>query len=139
MGQICWIWNGTQDELNIFHNQINKINNDIKFTLDIEKENKINFLDLTLIKNRNKIEFNIFRKPTNTDLIIPYQSNHDISQKLSAFQSLYFTAYNLPLNSNGLKKELKIIEYLAIKNNYPLKMIEKILTKHKNNIYIYIH
>ena len=133
---ILVIWYGNEENLNTFYEHINNISINLNFTLEKEKDNKLNFLDLTLIKKNNRLEFNIFRKPTNTDLIIPYDSSHHISQKLSTFQSLYYRAYNLPLNEEGLNKELKIIKQLASKNNYPLKIIQKIENKHKTKAFI---
>lgn len=38
----------------------------IKFTYEEEEEGRLNFLDLTTIRNDGKLEFEIFRKPTNT-------------------------------------------------------------------------
>jgi len=59
----------------------------LKFTLEQEKENRINFLDITIIKDE-KMSFNIYRKPTTTDTIIPIDSCHPISYKLAAI--IYF-------------------------------------------------
>ena len=47
---------------------LNKQEIDIKFTIEHEQNQSINFLDLNLTKNltNNKIEFKIYRKPTIT-------------------------------------------------------------------------
>jgi nucleoside-specific outer membrane channel protein Tsx len=52
--------------LNIFNN----IHPKIKFTIEKEINNKINFLDLSIEKNHNNLQLGIYRKPTATDLII---------------------------------------------------------------------
>ena len=55
---ILLIWNGTDRQLDQFFNETNNINEKIKFT--IEKGNKtINFLDLTIQIDRNKLKYNI--------------------------------------------------------------------------------
>ena len=87
---------GTRDELDNFHKQIN-----IKFTVEIENNNKLNFPDITIIKRANDLEFNIYRKPTSTDPVIPYDSAHHFSQKIATLHSLYHRAYNLSLSNEG--------------------------------------
>ena len=42
----------------------------IKFTMDMEKDNMLPYLDLKLIRNNNSISFGIYRKDTNTDSYI---------------------------------------------------------------------
>ena len=42
-----------------------------KFTMEEKAENKINLLDIAISKDDKIISFNIYRKPTATDTIIP--------------------------------------------------------------------
>jgi len=42
----------------------------MKFTMEEENDNKINFLDITISKEDNNISFSIYRKPSTTDTII---------------------------------------------------------------------
>ena len=53
-----------------------------KFTMEEEKNNKINFLDITISKEENNISFNIYRKPTAADTVIPGDSCHPQEYKL---------------------------------------------------------
>ena len=39
----------------------------MKFTLEKEKSNKINFLEITIAKDHDGLSFEIYRKPTTTD------------------------------------------------------------------------
>ena len=39
----------------------------IKFTIEIEKENKIALLDILLVRNKDLVSSTMFRKKTNTD------------------------------------------------------------------------
>jgi imidazole glycerol phosphate synthase subunit HisF len=43
----------------------------MKFTKEEETENEITFLDITISKEENNISFDIYRKPTTIDTIIP--------------------------------------------------------------------
>ena len=58
--------------LNIFNN----IKPTMKFTMEEEKENNTNFLDITISKEENNISFDIYRKPATTDNINPSDSSH---------------------------------------------------------------
>jgi hypothetical protein len=81
------------DVLNIFNN----IMPTMKFTIGEEKENKINFLDITVSKEENNISFDIYRKPSTTDTIIPNESCHPQEHKLAAIPYLAnrMETYNL--------------------------------------------
>ena len=52
-------------------------------------EHKINFLDVTLNREPNKISIDIYRKPTYTDVIIPDVSCHLREHKMAAIYYLY--------------------------------------------------
>ena len=51
--------------------QINNIYSKIQFTEEKEKHNKINYLDITITRNNNHIQYAIYRKPTSANIIIP--------------------------------------------------------------------
>ena len=53
----------------------------MKFTLEEEQNNRINFLDITITKNKEGLSFEIYRKPTATDIIIPNNSYHPRENK----------------------------------------------------------
>ena len=55
------------DQLNSFHEQI-------QFTYEVEHDNKLPFLDFLLIKNANKIDTTVYRKPTNTDVYLNWNT-----------------------------------------------------------------
>jgi hypothetical protein len=70
----------TYDALDTFNN----IFPDIKFTMEEEKENQINFLDITISKVEDSTSFSIYRKPTTTDTIIPNGFRHPHEHILAA-------------------------------------------------------
>jgi len=53
----------------------------LQFTLEIDINNRINFLDVTIILDDQTILFDRYEKPTNTGRCINYHSQHPISQK----------------------------------------------------------
>jgi len=53
------------------HKAFNSLASTIKFTLETEMDNNINFLDISIQNKGNKLLFNIYRKPTATEVVIP--------------------------------------------------------------------
>ena len=64
------IFLGTRRQLQNFLNFINDLHRNISFTIEIEVNDSINFLDLSITKQNNKLNFSIFHKPTHTDMVI---------------------------------------------------------------------
>ena len=69
------------------HSMINYsyIDKHVGFKFSQEKNNTINYLDLSVNRIANSIELNIYRKPTYIDITIHFTSNHLFDQKLAAF------------------------------------------------------
>ena len=67
---------------------LNNITKNLQLTLETGKNNKINFLDLSLTKRDNKVNFNIYRKSTTTDHAIHASSYHPFSHKMAFFNSM---------------------------------------------------
>ena len=49
---------------------LNSYHKNIKFTIEIETENKISFLDVLLICDNSLISTKVYRKNTNTDIYV---------------------------------------------------------------------
>ena len=49
---------------------LNSFHKNIQFTYELENQNKLPFLDVLLIRRRNKIETNVYRKSTNNGIYL---------------------------------------------------------------------
>lgn len=115
-------------QASIFLNYLNSINPHMQFKLELEENNKINFLDVSITrKQQTNLAIGIYRKPTQTDLVIPADSNHPQSQKMAAFRSLIYRLLNYDLDPIEYKKEKSIIEQIALNNGYKTKLIDNII------------
>ena len=56
-----------KDRIDDFHKHLNRQNADIQFTIEIEENGKIPFLDCLVTRDNNKLKTTIYRKPTHTD------------------------------------------------------------------------
>lgn len=120
---------GTDRQLQLFLDYINNIHPNIKFTIEIENNNSINFLDLTISRKENKHVFSIFHKPTHTDTTIHKSSCHPTQHKHAAFYSMIHRLITVPMINTNFQKELNIIKQIAINNGYTTQLINKILNK----------
>lgn len=97
--------------------------------MELEDNNSINFLDLTITKCNNKLNFAIFHKPTHTDMVIHNTSTHPYSHKLAAFHSYIHRLFSIPLSDSNFQSELNIIKQIASNNGYQPNLIDHLLNK----------
>ena len=88
----------------------------IEFTIEAGKENKINFLDITISKEKDKISFDIYRKPTATDTIIAKDVCHPHEHKLAAVTYLTNRMETYNLNVINKDKENNTIKQILCNN-----------------------
>jgi len=85
---------------------INSVDKHLSFNITKEDNNKkINFLELTLTRNKYNTQVNIHRKETSTDTVIHYLSNHPREQKMAAFRYYINRLLTLPLTQEGRNAE----------------------------------
>lgn len=98
---IFCIWLGTDRQLDMFLAYINSFHQQIQLTLEIEKQNSINFLDLSISRQQQNLQFQIYRKPTFTDTVIHAQSRQSLNIKLSSFHSMVHRLLMVPLSNDN--------------------------------------
>jgi hypothetical protein len=91
-------------------NHMNDIDKHLEFKLSEEKNNTINYLDLSNHRNTNSIDTEIYRVPTLTDVTIQFSSNHPLEHKLAAFNLYINGMLKLPIIK---QQEWKIILAIA--------------------------
>jgi hypothetical protein len=108
-----------KDTTNIYDvfNVFNNIMPTMKFTTEEEKE-KINFPDITISKEKDNLSFDINRKPTATDTIIPSDSCHPHEYKLAAVRYLANRRETYNLKAINKEKENNTIKQILCKNKY---------------------
>ena len=68
---IGYVKNGSVD---IILSKLNSFHPNIQFTYEIQEENKLPFLDVLLIRNGSFIEAKVYRRPTNNDIYLNWNS-----------------------------------------------------------------
>ena len=112
-----------------FLHHINSVDNVIQFTVEEAKEDgSIPFLDTLIIPEQNgTFSIGVYRKPTHTDLYLPWNSNHHLSAKYSVIKTLTHRAHTICSTPKHLEAELKHLEEALGHCKYPNGPLEKCL------------
>ena len=116
------------DKLDQMLHIFNSYNDRIQFTVEIEKNNRISFLDLFLIKAENSIITNWYKKPTFSERFLNFNSSHPKTHKIGIIYSIVDKAIKLS-NKKFHEDNLKPVRQFLLKNSYPSKFIEFYLKK----------
>ena len=110
----CWIiWNTNRyGNILIFKNLINSLHPSIKFTIETNTHN-INFLDVTVYIEENKLEKDIYHKVTDSRRYVPFNSGHP-----------KHTLHNIPFT---LAKRIHSIVSKPLRRQYRLTELRDIL------------
>jgi hypothetical protein len=101
---ILVVFGSNHTDIQTILNDFNAIHPKLKFTEEAETNNKINYIDINIHRTPTDWRISIYRKPTFTDTIIPYTSNHPIQHKFAPYYKL--NTYDLP--TEDYKQEEKL-------------------------------
>jgi len=94
----------------------------LQFTLEIERDNRISFLDLSFINDDGRLIFDIFHKPTFSDRYLSYYSHHPINHKKGVIFGMSDKIIKLSHPRYHHKNFIETIN-LLLRNGYPLEFI----------------
>ena len=123
------------DHIDKFKSYLNCRHKNIKFTSEIEINNKLSFLDINVHKLANGFQTSVFRKKTFTGLGISFFSFDLLKFKRNAIKTLLFRAYRISSNYQILHEEIEFLKHFFIKNGFPIKMIYNEIKIFFNNLY----
>jgi hypothetical protein len=105
-----------------------------KFTIEKEKHEQINFLDLTIHRKNKQLQFSIYGKPTGTDILIPSSSCHPYEHtcKMSGINYLMNRLHTYPITDEAKNTEMNTIKHMLHSNEYDQNIIEKLSTQKEN-------
>jgi hypothetical protein len=123
------LYDHTSTDINNLLNEFNQIHQNLIYTLEAENNCQINFLDVTISRANEELKFNIYRKLTYTDTIIPYSSCHPTQQKLAALRYFSNRLNSYPLEQEEKDKGKTIIQNIAHNNGFPSHITNKFINK----------
>jgi hypothetical protein len=130
---ILILYNENQTNIGKVLNQFNEATPGLSFTLELEQNNKLNFLDLTINRDPDGLQIEIYKKPTTTDLIIPRDSCHPIEHKKAAIRYFMNRIHTYNLNPTKKLKELNTVQQIIKNNKYATTAATELSNKKKKD------
>ncbi|XP_072039565.1 uncharacterized protein [Amphiura filiformis] len=110
---------GSAEQLTAHINQIDKAGN-IKFTYETESDQQIAFLDTLIVKKQDgSIKLLVYRKKTQTDQHLHFNSHHPLQHKLSVIRTLMDRKDKVITEEEDKKEEVQKIKEALKACGYP--------------------
>jgi hypothetical protein len=88
------IWPHGKEELNKFLEHLNFLSEDIKFTMELEEDNSIPFLDVLIHRKQDgHLGHQVYRKKTHTKSYLHASSHHHPTHKMGVLNTLAMQDY----------------------------------------------
>ena len=118
---ILIIFDPTHSGIQTILDDFNTLHRNLQFTAELEENNTLNYLDITIQKTPTNWKTAIYRKPTFTDTIIPYTSNHPTQHKYAAIKFLYNRLNTYDLLADEYQQEEDTIHNIMYNNSFPIR------------------
>ena len=98
----------------------------IRFTIEIEEEGKLPFLDTAVHRcDGGKLRTSVYRKPTHTGAYLNFRSSHPLHAKRSVVSTLFQRLDHITAGEGAKKAEEKQIRLELETNGYPKSFINQ--------------
>ena len=124
--------NSSTDPASDFNDCLNSIHERVKFTREEEIDGKIAFLDVLIKKYADgNLSTQVYRKPSNTNVILKPHSCHDPTTHIATFKGELCRAWRICSSPELYKKEVELILNIYEDNGHDRKKFEKIAKEYK--------
>ena len=128
----CIMKKGTLEEL-LTH--LNSVRPSIRFTVEVEKDGRLPFLDALLQrKDDNSLDVTVYRKPTHTDWYLDFYPHHPPQVKRGLVKCLFDRARTITTGQNNLRKEEHHLPRVLRQNRYPSAFIHSFSKPPRQNM-----
>ena len=98
------------------------------FTMELPVDDRILFISIEIIKNGTKLETQVYRKSTNTGLLLHFNSHTDKRYKDSLLKTMLHRAYALSSTTEAFNEECAKLRSIFSHLNYPLSLIDSVIS-----------
>ena len=116
------------EELHHFHNILNSLHSDIKFTIELN-ENKLPFLDILITKYNTQLSTDIYSKETDTKQNLEFKSCYPSHTKRSIPYNLARRICTIVSDSFLRSIRLNKLKQALLSRGYPQNLIESGIQK----------
>ena len=111
---------------------LNKQNAAITFTMEVEKDGKLPFLDGEIERENARLNLSVYRKPTHSGRYLNFNSHHPISAKCSTADALFDRAELITTDATQKDEEFRKVTQELLANDYPSRFVASRLDRAKN-------
>ncbi|CAB4030847.1 Allatostatin-A receptor, partial [Paramuricea clavata] len=112
-----------------FLNTLNNCHPSLNFTMECEVDGKLPFLGMEAIRTHGHIETKVYVKPTNTGLLLHYQSHVDRRYKKSLITTMLNCAFRLSSSWKHFVEECDRLKSVFANLRYPLRLVDSIISE----------
>ena len=98
----------------------------LSFSVELESNNRMPFLDVLILKSSNDLLFKVFRKSTHSNSYLHFFSFHEFKIKMTVARGLFLRAFRI-CSSPFLNAEILFIFNSLSKLGYPSQVLHKAL------------
>ena len=107
-----------------FLSTLNEIHSSISFTMELEENGKPPFLGMEIIRNSTRLDRKVYRKPTDTGLLLHLYSHVDMKYKHSLLKTMLNHAFKLSSNWQFFHQECERLKEIFTRLQYPEPLIQ---------------
>ena len=111
-----------------FFTVLNKAHPNLQFTMEVSS-GSLPFLDTEISINNESFETKVFRKPTNTGVLLNYNSMAPMKWKKSLIRCMLTRAVRVSSNLDSFRSELQTIRSDFARNSYPSHIVENTISE----------
>ena len=126
----------SNDHLKYFQDFLNSYHINMSFSMETEKENKLSFLDVEVIREQGKFTTTVYRKPTFSGVYSNFESFLPSVYKFGMVYTLVYRCFRISSNWTQFHTELTFLKGIFRKNGYPEYFIDKCFKKFLNNVHL---
>ena len=102
---------------------LNGLHPSLKFTMELPSEITIPFIGIQIIKNGTELETPVYRKPTNTGLLLHFQSHVDKRYKTGLLKTMLHRAHALSSTTEAFNEECAKLRSIFSRLDYPIGLV----------------
>jgi len=118
---ILIIFDPTHSSIQAILDDFNALHQNLQFTAELEENNTISYLDITIQKNPTSWKTAIYRKHIFKDTIIPYTTNYPTQHKYTAVKFLYNRLNTYDLLADEYQQEEDTIHSILNISSFPIR------------------
>ena len=96
----------------------------INFTMELAANGKLPFLGVEIVKHMSRLETKVYKKPTDTGLLMHYQSHVDVRYKQSLLRTMLNRAFKLSSNWQLYHLECERLTDTFSRLHYPVPLLQ---------------